>query len=80
MRHPIHVVPVVTVLGIKMSEVHRHEGITRKRNITSYSNEINLGKEKDQAEEVFDVRALKLVFVSMAAAVAFGLSILLVTL
>ncbi len=66
-------------LGIKMSEIHRHEGITKRRHISAYRHD--LGEvTRETGEEVFDVRLLKLMFVGMAAAVAFGLSILAVTL
>ncbi len=73
-------IPVIIDLGITMSEIGRHERIYRRgHNITSYKKELGETSAVAEQEESLDTNLLKLVFVSMVAAVAFGLSILAVT-
>lgn len=64
-----------------MNDIHAHENIIKRRRITAYERE--LAPEtgvSDTGEEVLDMRLMKLVFVSMIAVVAYGLSWLVFTL
>lgn len=68
-------------IRIKMNDIHAHEHIIKRRGISSYKRELapETGMSSS-GEDVLDMRIMKLVFVSMIAVVAYGLSWLVFTL
>ncbi|AKA47769.1 hypothetical protein IX51_00230 [uncultured archaeon] len=61
-----------------MNDIHAHEHIIKRRGIAAYRKELTpeTGMGEVQ-EEVLDVKLVKLLFISMAAVVAFGISMVL---
>lgn len=58
-----------------MNDIHAHEHIIKRRGITAYKRELAPDTGMTGSEdEVLDMRLMKLVFVSMIAVVAYGLS------
>lgn len=61
-----------------MDEIHAHKHVIKGRGVTTYKKEVTPETAMGETyNEVLDIKLVKLVFVAMAAVVAFGISMLL---
>ncbi len=61
-----------------MNDIHAHEHIIKRRGYSTYRKEVTSETGMGQArDEVLDVKLVKLLFISMAAVVAFAASMFL---